>query len=69
MGGFIRQAPYAGAPGQQWNLISVGNGWYEITNVASGQSLDVTEGSTAAGALLVQYPYHDVAREQWTFVR
>jgi hypothetical protein len=39
-----------------------------LTNVASGQSLDVVAGSTAASALVDQYPYHGVAWEQWNVI-
>jgi hypothetical protein len=55
MGSFMRQASYTGAPGQQWNLISVGNGRYEITNVASGQPLDFTAGAPAARSAPCEY--------------
>lgn len=42
-------------PGQQWDLISAGNGWYKIRNVKSGKILDIDAGNTANNAILQQW--------------
>ncbi len=42
-------------PSQQWDLVDVGNGWYNFRNVRSGKMLDVAGGSTADDAKLQQY--------------
>jgi hypothetical protein len=67
-GATVDQSAYTGSSAQQWQIVSAGNGWFELLNVNSGQSLDVSAGSTAAGATVVQWPYHGVTWEQWTFV-
>ena len=55
----------------------ISNGWvtsfawagvYEIQCVASGQVLDVTGGSTANSAAVIQYPYDDGRNQLWTFL-
>lgn len=44
----------------------VPDGTYEFTVEHSGQSLDVYDASTAAGAAVIQWPYHGATNEQWT---
>jgi hypothetical protein len=41
------------------------NGYYKITNVASGKSLNVARGSLSKGAAIIQWPYSGAANEQW----
>jgi arabinogalactan endo-1,4-beta-galactosidase len=39
---------------QQWTLTSTGNGYYTISNLSTGLLIDLSQGSTAAGTVLVQ---------------
>lgn len=55
----------------------ISNGWvtniafagtYELQNVSSGQALDVSGGSTANGAAVVQWPYNGGRNQLWNFI-
>lgn len=52
---------------QQWNIISLGSGHYELTNVNSGLALEVVGGSKTVGAGIDQNPYGSNAWQQWVF--
>jgi hypothetical protein len=41
------------------------DGYYKITNVASGRSLNVARGSLSKGAPVIQWPYSGATNEQW----
>lgn len=42
-------------------------GTYQLRNVKSGQLLDVKDGSTQAGAAIIQWPSNGGDNQQWTF--
>ena len=42
----VIQWPYSAAANQKWTLTYQGTGWYEITNVNSSTSLDLSEGDS-----------------------
>ncbi|MES2476832.1 MAG: RICIN domain-containing protein [Verrucomicrobiota bacterium] len=55
----------------------IANGWvtnlafagtYEIQCVSSGQALDVSGGSTANGAAVIQWPYNGGRNQLWNFI-
>lgn len=43
-------------------------GVFEIQNLESGLTLDVSDGSTANGAKVVQRPSHNDSNQRWTFI-
>jgi hypothetical protein len=56
------QQPYSNS-NQQWNVTSVGGGWYEITCAANG--LAVSGPNTNSG--LVMQTYTGASNQQWSF--
>ncbi len=46
---------YNNDPSQQWDLVDMGNGWYNIRNVRSGLVLDIQNFSMADNGMLQQY--------------
>jgi glucosylceramidase len=54
-------------PSQQWELVSAGNGYYNIINVNSGKALDDTNGSTSNGNPMQQYTITGTgnSNQQW----
>ncbi|MEO7716409.1 MAG: RICIN domain-containing protein [Capsulimonas sp.] len=43
-------------------------GYFEIKNVYSGLSLDVSGGSTTNGGIVIQYPYGGGSNQLWNFI-
>jgi hypothetical protein len=66
-GATVDQWSYSGGANQQWTVISVGSGAYELSNKNSGQALDVSGASTANGGRIIQWPYSGGANQKWTF--
>src|SRR2546429_4808548 len=54
---------------QAWYLEALGTGRYNIENVQSGQCLDVTGGSTAAGAPTQQSYCTGTESQEWKIVK
>ena len=54
-------------PDQQWELVSAGNGYYNIIDVHSGKALDDTGGSTSNGTDMQQYTITGTgnSNQQW----
>lgn len=50
---------------QQFDLVSAGNGWFEIKNVRSGLVLEVAGGSTADNAVVQQNRQNGAASQMW----
>lgn len=50
------------------NGSASGNTYYNLVNVNSGMALDVSGGSTSAGALIVQNPISGATSQQWQLV-
>ena len=62
------QRPANGQTNQQWNVISVSSGIYELTSVNSGLVLDVIGGGTTNGTGGGdQYTYNGNTWQQWKF--
>jgi hypothetical protein len=61
-----------GGTNQEWALNAVGSYTsssdrsYELTNLGSGQVVDVAGSSTAAGATVDQWPTNGGANQEWT---
>jgi len=64
-GGLITQSTYAATTAQQWQLTGSTSGWLTLTNVGSGQVLDVPGGSTTAGVQLEQWTANGGTNQQW----
>ena len=50
---------------QVFNVVYLNEGYYKITNVKTGKSLDVASASAYKGANLQQYTYKDVNQQKW----
>jgi Ricin-type beta-trefoil lectin domain/Glycosyl hydrolases family 43 len=61
-----------GGTNQQWALAAVGaytsgtDRGYELTSLESGLVVDVSGGSTAAGAAVIQWPTNGGSNQEWT---
>ena len=64
-GASLIQTAYTGNNSQQWNLISDGNGYYKIVNVASGKVMEVAGGSTAVLANIQQGTNYNRSFQLW----
>ena len=66
-GAAVDQWSYSGGANQQWVVIPVRPGVYNLKNVNSGQLLDASGAKTANGTQLDQYPSNDGTNQQWKF--
>ena len=66
-GALVDQWPANGQTNQQWNVISLGGGAFELTSVNSGLTLSVVGGGTASGTDVDQLTYSDSTSQQWKF--
>ncbi|HYS35239.1 MAG TPA: RICIN domain-containing protein, partial [Pseudonocardiaceae bacterium] len=64
-GAGVVQATGTGATDQQWQLVSTGDGYYKVVNVASGQLLNIPNASTTVGTQLIQWPDDSSTNAQW----
>ncbi|RLP55205.1 MAG: hypothetical protein D6160_05475 [Ketobacter sp.] len=64
-GANVIQQEYTGQPFQQWDVNNLGNGYYSIRAVHSGQSLDVWEWNGSDGADVRQWPYLNAENQHW----
>ncbi|OPH50415.1 hypothetical protein BC351_07065 [Paenibacillus ferrarius] len=64
------QMPSSGATNQQWQVVSLGNGYNKIVNSKSNKAIAVLGASTSDGALLVQQTYTADAdlNDEWQLV-
>ncbi|WPV02140.1 RICIN domain-containing protein [Mucilaginibacter sp. cycad4] len=68
-GATIDQYTYNGGTHQQWNLVDLGNGYFQIINVKSGKAIEVPGSSTSNGTGLTQNtPNTSAYNQQWSFV-
>jgi hypothetical protein len=63
--GSVRQWSYGGYGNQKWKVKYLGNGQYQILNLASGMALDVPNRSTANGANLDISPWDGEKNQCW----
>ncbi|WP_158222720.1 PQQ-dependent sugar dehydrogenase [Rhodopirellula sp. MGV] len=54
---------------QRWQLDEMGNGWWRLTNVASGKVLDVPSGSKSNSTALQQYRDNGGDNQRWALTR
>lgn len=67
-GALIQQFTNVNANYQEWYLENLGNGYYHIRNVASGDMLDVSGSSTSDGTNVIQWPNNDGWNQQWQLI-
>jgi hypothetical protein len=67
-GGNIQQWEYVGGTNQQFQLIHLGDGTYNIKVVASGKSVDVSGISKDEGATILQWDYVGGFNQQFVLV-
>ena len=61
---------YNGRDYQKWNLVHVGDGYYEILSVKSGMALCVPSGSADEDEVaLIQQPYSNLSRKKWKITK
>ena len=56
-------------PEERWTIVSNGNGTYRFINGYSGLCMDISGGSTQAGADVQVYPYVGTTDQMWTLQR
>lgn len=58
-----------GDSAQQWRLVQVGSGYYNVVNVKTGKALDNPDGSQANGTQMQQWTIWGAgnANQQWRF--
>jgi len=66
-GAKVDQWPYSSGANQQWSVVQVSAGVYNLKNVNSGEMLDVIGGNTANGTLMDQWPSSGGTNQQWKF--
>lgn len=54
-----------GGSNQKFEIKSVGNGYYTISNINSGKFLDVEYGNKNVGANIIQYTYNGADNQKW----
>lgn len=54
-----------GGPWQSWQLVDLGNGYYNIVSEHSGKCLDVSGKSTADGGNVIQWACNGGTNQQW----
>jgi hypothetical protein len=64
----IMQSPFRGSLHQQWVFLPVGENWFLIHNMSSGQCIDIKDGSRRVGARANQFPCHGRANQQFRFI-
>jgi alpha-amylase len=64
-GSNVSQYAYSNTGTRKWVIANLGNGYYKITSVASGRSLDVSGVSTADGANIHLWDYVGGNNQQW----
>jgi alpha-glucosidase len=52
----------------EWRIVDIGGGSVSILNRRSGRTLDVSGGSTTAGAAVIQFSSRGSANQQWQIV-
>ncbi|WP_157984717.1 RICIN domain-containing protein [Lentzea terrae] len=65
-GSAVQQATPSAAESQQWQLRAKPGGHVEVINRATGSCLDVSGGSAANGASVLQWRCHGGVNQQWT---
>ncbi len=56
------------ANNQQWQVVDIGYGYYELLTRTSGLALDINGASTANGALAIQWGWSGGTNQQWQIV-
>lgn len=65
----IMQAPASGSMEQEWNIVSAGNGYFNVVNRVSGLVLDTNGGSGSLAGFVVQQVQSSSAQtQQWQIV-
>ena len=68
-GADIIQYTYGGSStNDEWAIVSVGSGYYRLTNRLSGKSAEVVGGGTGDGADIVQRTYSGATYQQFQLV-
>jgi hypothetical protein len=67
-GALIQQRTCNGQKNQQWNLVDVGGGIWEVKNAVSGKCVDVSGWSTANGGKVHQWTCRGQANQRWRAV-
>lgn len=62
------QQPCSDAPSQTWAAVAIGNGYYHLVAQHSGKCLNISGGSTADGAQLIQWDCQaaGATNDQWS---
>jgi len=67
-GANIQQWGDANGTHRQWQVISVGNGYYRLKGIDSGKSITVKDGSNANGANIESRSYNGSSHQEWQII-
>jgi hypothetical protein len=67
-GSLIQTWTYAGNPNEEWQAVSLGNGYYKFVGQGSGLCLDTPGASTANGVQLQIYTCNGTAAQAFKLV-
>ena len=67
-GSLIQTWTYAGNPNEEWEAVSLGNGYYKFVGQGSGLCLDTPSASTANGVQLQIYTCNGTAAQAFKLV-
>ena len=57
--------PLRSGSNQQWGLVGLGNGLYQIISRTSGEALDVSTALKTPGAQVIEYGFNGGANQTW----
>ncbi|GAA3511408.1 hypothetical protein GCM10022393_26480 [Aquimarina addita] len=64
-GAVVQQWGNASGTHRQWQVISVGNGYYRLKGVDSGKSLEISGGNNANGGKVQIWAYQGTSHQEW----
>jgi endoglucanase len=65
----VQQYTCSGGGNQLWQLVAVGNGYYNLVAAHSGMCLDVRGANTASSAEVQQHPCTGGTNQQWSLAQ
>ena len=68
-GADLEQRADGGATSQQWQLVSVGGGYYKLKNRSTGKLLDISGQSLADGASAIQWTDNGGTNQHFQIVK
>jgi endoglucanase len=64
----VQQWTCGSGTNQQWSLLPLGTGYYELSAQHSGKALDVVGNGTADGVNIDQWTWNSGNNQQWQII-